>query len=270
MRIHEPRVTGPTLRTKGVRWEQNQLRSVQDRQKHGAVVLLSEHAEYRFGIVLVLLLATFTFLAAAPTGTWARPVSVLLQGVTLIAVFSASGVSVRLVRIAVILTIVAVAATTATVSVGGTETDGFVALVNALLVAIAPLAIARSILRRHVIDVQTVLGALCIYVLLGMFWAFVFTALGAFGSDPFFVQVSNATSADYLYFSFVTLTTVGYGDLTAAGSLGRPLAVIDALFGQIYLVTVVAVLVSQLGRGQPTTPRDASQAIDSTAPRVGR
>ena len=125
-----------------------------------------------------------------------------------------------------------------------------------LLVAIGVIAIAWSMLRRRVIDTQTVLGALCIYVLLGMFWAFVFTVLGTLGSQPFFVQVSDPTSADYLYFSFVTLTTVGYGDLTAAGSIGRPLAVLDALLGQIYLVTVVALLVSRVGRGRPARPSD--------------
>ena len=122
------------------------------------------------------------------------------------------------------------------------------ALLSALLVGLAPVAIAWSIVRRRHIDVQTVLGALCIYVLLGMFWAFAFAAIGAFGSDPFFAQEASPTSASYLYFAYVTLTTVGYGDLTASGNLGRALAVLDALLGQIYLVTVVALLVSQLGR----------------------
>ena len=129
----------------------------------------------------------------------------------------------------------------------GSEPSGFVALLSALLVGLA-IAIAWSIVRRRRIDVQTVLGALCIYVLLGMFWAFAFAAIGAFGSDPFFAQQANPTSASYLYFAYVTLTTVGYGDLTASGNLGRALAVLDALLGQIYLVTVVALLVSQLGR----------------------
>jgi voltage-gated potassium channel len=209
---------------------------------------LRERAEYRFGIVLLLLLATFTFMAAAPTGTWSRPVTLLLQGATLIAALWAAGVPRHLVRSAVLVTVVAFVAIAATVPISGTELDGIVAVLNALLVAIAITAIAWSILRRGVIDVQTVLGALCIYVLLGMFWAFAFTAIGAFGSAPFFVQESNPTSADYLYFAFVTLTTVGYGDLTAAGGLGRALAVLDALFGQIYLVTIVALLVSNLGR----------------------
>ena len=77
----------------------------------------------------------------------------------------------------------------------------------------------------------------------------------ASGRDPFFVQEATATTADYLYFSFVTLCTVGYGDLTAAGGLGRAMAVFDALIGQIYLVTVLALLVSQLGRLRH--PRDS-------------
>ena len=52
-----------------------------------------------------------------------------------------------------------------------------------------------------------------------------------------------ATTADYLYFSFVTITTVGYGDFTAASGLGRALASLEALLGQVYLVTVVATIV---------------------------
>ena len=70
-------------------------------------------------------------------------------------------------------------------------------------------------------------------------------------SQPFFAQQTHASSADYQYFSFITLTTTGYGDLTAAGNLGRAFAVLEALTGQIYLVTVVALLISNLRR-RPT------------------
>jgi voltage-gated potassium channel Kch len=63
-------------------------------------------------------------------------------------------------------------------------------------------------------------------------------------SSPFFVQTRDPTTADYLYFSFITLTTVGYGDYTAAGGFGRAAASVEALLGQIYLVTVVATIVS--------------------------
>jgi len=58
--------------------------------------------------------------------------------------------------------------------------------------------------------------------------------------------------ADFLYYSFVTLTTVGYGDVTAATNLGRMLSVIEALVGQLYLVIVVALIVSNIGRERST------------------
>ena len=214
-----------------------------------------QRAEYRFGLVLLLLVVTFTFMASGLTGVWTGVVAVLLQGATLIAALSAAQVPRGLVRVAALVTVVALVIAAAAPT-SGQEPSGFAALLSALLVGLAPIAIAWSIVRRHHIDVQTVLGALCIYVLLGMFWAFAFAAIGAVGSEPFFAQQGTPTSASYLYFAYVTLTTVGYGDLTASGNLGRALAVLDALLGQIYLVTVVALLVSQFGRTRLTGNTD--------------
>ena len=104
------------------------------------------------------------------------------------------------------------------------------------------------------------MGALCIYVLLGMLWAFGYGAIGAFESGPFFAEQATANVSDFLYFSFVTLTTVGYGDLTAAGGLGRAIAVVEALFGQLYLVTVVALVVSRMARMAPVAAVDRRTA----------
>ena len=89
---------------------------------------------------------------------------------------------------------------------------------------------------------------MCIYVLLGLSFAFVFECIGEFGSRPFFTAHEAGTRSDYTYFSFVTMATVGYGDLTAQGGLGRAFAVTEGLLGQIYLVTTVAALVGNLGR----------------------
>ena len=66
------------------------------------------------------------------------------------------------------------------------------------------------------------------------------------GIHTLFVQTAHARLPDFLYFSFITQTTVGYGDLTAATNLGRTLAVVEALAGQLYLVTIIAVLVSRM------------------------
>ena len=212
-----------------------------DRRRSG----LLARTEYRFGLVLVLLLATFVILMVGSTSPWMRPVTVALTGTTRVAALCAPNASTGLRRVAAIVSVTAFVTAVATVGLDRSG-DGIAALLGAALVVLAPVAIARSVVRRGLVDLQTVLAALTIYVLLGMLWAFVYGALGGFGTSPFFAQPVTPTSADYLYFSFITQTTVGYGDLSAAANAGRACAVLEALIGQLYLVTVVAVVVSRL------------------------
>jgi hypothetical protein len=201
-----------------------------------------------YGVVLLLLLTGYAFMASGPTGRWVPLVNAVVQGATLIAALVASEARPQLLRVGLLLTLVALIGGVVAVFGDVDGTRGASALLSLMLVAVAPVAVARAIWRRRVIDVHTVLGAVCIYVFIGIFFSFLFLAVGSISSHPFFAQQATATSADYLYFSFVTMTTVGYGDLTARGGLGRAAAVMEALFGQVYLVTVVALLVSQLAR----------------------
>jgi hypothetical protein len=103
----------------------------------------------------------------------------------------------------------------------------------------------RSVCSR--ISVPTVLGAVCFYVLLGLIFAFVFECVREFGSRPFVTSQGAGNRSDYVYFSFTTMATVGFGNLTAQGGIGRALEVTEGIFGQIYLVTAVAALVGNLG-----------------------
>lgn len=212
---------------------------------------LGDRFEQRFGIVLLLLLVTFCFLAVEPTAPWTRPVIVLLQGATLVAALSAAGMSRRVTRWGAAITLLAVVVTAVSTAVNGSAGNILSALFNALLITVAPITIAWSMVRRRVVDARTVIGAVCIYILLGMSWAFVDMAVGTLSSQSFFTEQAGASTADYQYFSFITLTTVGYGDLTPATNLGRAFAVIEALMGQLYLVTVIALLVSNMGRNRP-------------------
>ena len=125
------------------------------------------------------------------------------------------------------------------------------AIVNVLLVAVAPVAIARGLLRDlrrdHEVTLATLQGVLAIYLLLGMFFSFDLRRdRGAPTPDKLFAEVADPTREDELYFSFVTLCTVGYGDLTPAGNLARSFSVAEMLFGQIYLVTIVSLIVGNL------------------------
>ncbi len=214
---------------------------------------------YRFGGVFVLLILTFVFLASAPpSGRWVPLVGLTLMGTTLLAAILAAR-SGKVAFYATVIVLLGGFATVILTIVGGYASEEAIAYgISALLVLAAPVAIVRGVIQRGVIDGRTILAALSIYVLAGMLWAFIELTIQAAISQPFFVQTAKGTTSDFLYFSFVTLTTTGYGDLTAAGGLERALAVLEAMFGQIYLVTVVAVLITnlnsskRLGRGQGT------------------
>ena len=156
------------------------------------------------------------------------------------------------------------ALTAAIVSASDTMVGIFFAL-NVLLVGATPVVIGRALWRRQVVDIHTVLGAICIYVLIGMLFSFLYTTIGLLGDEAFFVQTNHANVAEFLYFSFITLTTVGYGDFTPAFGIGRALASLEALLGQLYLVTIIAVLVSRMApRRNEGSERDIGDEPEGT------
>lgn len=127
------------------------------------------------------------------------------------------------------------------------ESAGALLLVNGLVVAAAPPAMIAAIRRHQTITIQTVLAAVTVYVLLGMFFAFVYRSILAFDPDSFQTSVGSLSPAAMQYLSFVTMTTVGFGDVTPVSDLARTFVSLEALMGQVYLVTVVALVVGNLG-----------------------
>jgi hypothetical protein len=121
-----------------------------------------------------------------------------------------------------------------------------VGILSGLLTVATIATVALGVVDQGEANVQAVTGAVCVYLLIGMLFVFLYGVLAALGSGDFFAQGTDGTRSLRLYFSFVTLATVGYGDYTAAGELARTLAVVEALVGQLYLVTVIAVLVSRM------------------------
>jgi hypothetical protein len=99
------------------------------------------------------------------------------------------------------------------------------------------------------VNAQSVTGAICVYLLLGMIFMFLYGVAAALGDNPFFAQGTDGTRSLRLYFSYVTLATLGYGDYTPRSDLGHTLAIVEALIGQLYLVTVVALRVTRMKPG---------------------
>jgi hypothetical protein len=205
----------------------------------------------RFGIVLGLLVVTFAFLASGVTGSWVPLVAIILQGATLLAALAASNARMRSMRVASVLILLGLLTGIASLVHVTHGYRGLSAILSVALVAGAPVAIFRFLIRRARVDLDTVLGAICVYILFGMLFAYAYAAVGDLGQNHFFAQHAADSLENFIYFSFVTLTTVGYGDLTAAGGLGRAVAILEALTGQLYLVTVVALVVSQLAPRRP-------------------
>jgi hypothetical protein len=211
---------------------------------------------HAYGVVLLLILISLAFQLGAADAAWARLVTIALQSVTLLAALRVSRAHRWLLRLAaVVATVAFLGSAGALIGTGDLGADAARA-VGLLLVAVAPVAIVIGVVRdtreAGAVTMRTMFGVLCIYLLLGMLFAYAFGLIGELSSDPFFAQTKSNSISDFLYFSFTTQTTTGFGDLTPATGLGRSLTVTEELLGQIYLVTVVAVIVGNLGRPRRT------------------
>ena len=89
---------------------------------------------------------------------------------------------------------------------------------------------------------RTILGAISVYVMLGILFTWVYVAVDKLQAGLFFGQPIQV--GDFVFFSITTLSTTGYGNLVPAGQPGRMLSGIEMLVGQIFLVTLIAGLVS--------------------------
>ena len=202
-----------------------------------------------YGLLLVLILVSVLVEAVSDEHAWERALTIALLGVTLLFALRTSRAGSRLFRATEIL--VPLVMLLALVSLGAGDVRAVKILSNviaALLAFAVPAAIVHRLAKHPVVSGTTILGALCVYVLIGLFFASVYSTIAVVQAQPFFAQPGPVARIDYLYFSYVTLATLGYGDLTPAADLSRMLAVTEALTGQLYLVTVVALLVSNVGR----------------------
>jgi len=197
-----------------------------------------------YASLLILLLANFLLLELVDDPRWGAIGSTILSAVALVVAISDPQAGTRVSRWQAGLIVACVVLSLAVLIVDSAHAVGLAYLlpVALLVTATLPVTLTRVIRHRHVTS-ETVLGALCCYVLLGLLFAFLYLAVDDLG-DPFFAQPGPHAQSEFLYFSFVALTTLGFGDLSPAVGLPQGLTVLEALIGQVFLVTLVARLVT--------------------------
>lgn len=223
----------------------------------------------RFQILLAAILLTYALSLLVGDSPLGLTFLVAIQLATVWLAFRAAQ-AVRLERIAGVSVLILLIAL-ATVTLLGQASGRLVAIssasfaISTALYVVAPFIIVRYLALRRVNDVATLYGAICGYLMIGMSGAFVYRVLGMWQEGPFFGASGEGSLPDDLFFSFTTLTTVGYGNLVPAGNPGQTIAVGEALIGQLFLVIVVAKVVSNL----PARRQVDSSADDADSERPG-
>jgi Ion channel len=197
----------------------------------------------RYGVLLLVLMFSYV-LSAFAQGKWLDAVQIgLFLGVSLLAVRTE-----RVKRRAaqwVAGVAIAGSAVAITLALNRSQTDTGIAYCwSALMLLFAVAVIVRRVLAQPEVSVQSIYGAVSAYIIIGLMFAAIYGAINQFTAGEFFVQTSMPSLKTFQYFSFTTLTTLGYGDYTAAQSGGQAIAVMEAMLGQIFLATLVARLVA--------------------------
>lgn len=221
----------------------------------------------RFGLLLIVTIASIVILmlvdvgprVTGTSGRWESAFASLLVGATLLLALRASGLNGRLQRVADIVVVLVVLSVSflALASLFNDATPRPAAsapLIVVFLAVLAPLAVIRRLVQHRVVTRGTLLGAISGYLLIPIAFFYLYLSVSISQGTPFFGTPQPSTT--YMYFSLTTITTTGYGDLTAQTELGRLMAMAEAVSGQIYLVTFVAMLVGLFiaGRSAMRTP----------------
>jgi hypothetical protein len=211
----------------------------------------------RYGLLLLTLIAAY-LVSAVTSSRWGGTAHIALVAAIALLALRHSRLRVRATRLAIGAVLATAVGAGFCVASASRPAAGAGSLWSALMLLLTVVVIIEGVLRIDEVTAQAIYAALSAYLLIGLMFAALYAALDFLVSGPFFANGQPADGQTLQYFSFVTLTTLGYGDFTAAGSLGRALAVLEALAGQVFLATLVARLVSAYGTARRRPPPDSS------------
>src|SRR6478672_5481830 len=201
----------------------------------------------RYGLLLLVLIGTYLF-SAFSGAHLTTEIQIGLFALVLLLAMRSSPLPGRWPLVIIALTVTGSAAALAAALTGTPAGEGAAELWKALILLLTTVVVVRRVLAKPTVTIQSIYGALSAYLIIGLMFAACYAAIQRLDTQDFFASNEPANTQTLQYFSFTTLTTLGYGDFTAARSGGRSLAVMEALTGQVFLATLVARLVSAYQR----------------------
>lgn len=199
----------------------------------------------RYGLILALMMVGYV-IEALSGSVLTRVVNALIWATVLFVALWAPGINNRLRLVGGIAT-AALLVAGGILSIADTQTGRIVILlVLAFVQILALISIALRVAQHERVQAQTVMGAIAGYFLIGLAMGSFYQAMDLSANGTWFNGI--VSEGDYIYFSLITLTTVGYGDITPATDLAKRIVSIEGLIGQVFLVTLVARLVALWGR----------------------
>jgi hypothetical protein len=204
----------------------------------------AERVSDAFGLVLALVLLTYVLTSLLGNRGWPAVILTVATSTTSVVALVSSHVKDRVIRLAFWLSALTVALATIA-AIGGEKWFLNVAsLIQIGLLTVAMGAVLWRVVSSAEVGSRTILGAISVYTVLGILFTFVYGTIDRIQGGPFFEGIARPEGNDYIFFSYTTLTTTGYGNLVPGGQPGRMISGLEMMIGQIFLVTLVAGLVS--------------------------
>jgi hypothetical protein len=204
----------------------------------------AERVSDAFGLVFVLTLITYVLASLIENRGWTAVVLTVATSATSVVALTSSHARARIVRIALVLSALTIALAAVGAASGDRAWLNLATLIQISLLTVAMAAVLHRVVMSPEVGSRTILGALSVYAVLGILFTFVYGVIDRIQGGPFFEGHPNPAGSDFLFFSYTTLTTTGYGNLVPGGQPGRLVSGMEMMAGQIFLVTLVAGLVS--------------------------
>jgi hypothetical protein len=219
----------------------------------------AESVRDAFGLVLLLVLATYVLTSLLSNRGWSAVILTVATSATSVVALTSSHAHAKLVRVAIWLSGLTILLATVAAISGEHTWLNFASVVQIGLLTVAMGAVLRRVVTTAEVGSRTILGAISVYTVLGILFTFLYGTIERIQGGPFFEGVVNPNGSDFLFFSYTTLTTTGYGNLVPGGQPGRMIAGLEMMIGEIFLVTLVAGLVSLWRPGEALRQRQAKR-----------